>query len=339
MKEFQEFISANQNQKKSISLARVIKTWGSAPRPAGSVMLVNSTGEMAGSVSGGCVEGAVVKASQEVLDKGIAKKLDYGVSDEDAWSVGLSCGGSIQVFAQPFWSDDDPIWKGLQDSFNTNSGCVLVTKLVDGVHEDSLWMEDGNLIGADLSKELTNKAKEAFDKRINFSEEVGSDTYFFQVFPRKSQLLIVGAAHITVDLVRLGHLYDFETIVIDPRGYFADNTVFAQAPDQLLKKYPSEVLGDIKLDAYTYAAILSHDPKIDDNALQVLLKSDVAYIGALGSRKTHEKRKARLRESGISEEEISRIKAPIGLPINAKSAKEIAFAVMGEILQAKNQFL
>ncbi len=302
-------------------------------------MLINEDGEMAGSVSGGCVEGAVVKASNEVIGNQAAKKLSYGVSDEEAWSVGLSCGGSIQVFAQPFWDTEHQVWKGLKDSFEKNLGCVLVTTLIDGHQEDSLIMEDSSVLGKEVSSEVLQLAKEAYDKRINFSKEIGELSYFFQVFPRKSQLLIVGAAHITVDLVRLGHLYDFETIVIDPRGYFADNTSFSQKPDQLLKKYPSEVLNEFKLDAYTYAAILSHDPKIDDNALQVLLKSEVAYIGALGSKKTHEKRKNRLRESGISEEEIERIHAPIGLPINAKSAKEIAFSVMGEILQAKNQFL
>ncbi len=339
MKEFQEFISSNHKNKKSLAMARVIKTWGSAPRQIGSAMLINEEGEMAGSVSGGCVEGAVVKASGEVMKNKNGQILEYGVSDEEAWNVGLSCGGSLRVYAQPFWSADDPIWTELEKCFQQNEGCVLVTSLIDGKQLDALWKEDGTVTGEGLDEDLREWAKESFDKRINFAREKGDTTYFFNVFPRKSQLLIVGAAHITVDLVRLGHMYDFETIVIDPRGYFAENTSFIQAPDQLIQKYPSEVLSEFKLDAYSYAAILSHDPKIDDNALHILLKSDIGYIGVLGSRRNQEKRKNRLMEAGFTEEEIGRIHAPIGLDINARSAKEIAFSVMGEILQVKNQHL
>jgi xanthine dehydrogenase accessory factor len=139
--------------------------------------------------------------------------------------------------------------------------------------------------------------------------------------------------------VDLAHTFGFETIVIDPRGAFAGKTQFATPPDQLFAQYPSEVLPDFELDPYTYAVILSHDPKIDDNALHLLLPSRVAYIGALGSKRTHAKRVARLQEAGYSEEDIARIHAPIGLDINARTPREIALAIMGEIIQEKNRHL
>ena len=127
--------------------------------------------------------------------------------------------------------------------------------------------------------------------------------------------------------------------MIDPRGVFAHKSKFPQAPDQLIDQYPAEVLNDFTLDAYTYAVVLSHDPKIDDNALHILLPSDIAYIGALGSKKTHAKRVKRLQEAGFSDEAIARIHAPIGLDINAKTPKEIALAIMGEIIGVKNAYL
>ncbi|MEM1121104.1 MAG: XdhC family protein, partial [Bacteroidota bacterium] len=152
----------------------------------------------------------------------------------------------------------------------------------------------------------------------------------------KSQLLIIGAAHITVDLVTLGKMYGFETIVIDPRGIFTNKTQFTTPPDQLYEKYPAEVLPDYDLDAHTYAVVLSHDPKIDDNALHILLKSDVAYIGALGSRKTQAKRVARLQEAGFDDATIAKIHSPVGLAIKAKTPKEIALSIMAELILTKN---
>ena len=152
-------------------------------------------------------------------------------------------------------------------------------------------------------------------------------------------MIIIGAAHITADLVQLAHQFDFETIVIDPRATFAKNTTFAVKPDQIIEKYPSEVLKDFPLDANTYAVILSHDPKIDDDALQILLRKKVAYIGALGSKKNHEKRSQRLLEKGFTPDDIARIDAPIGLDIKASGAKEIAFSIMGAVIKAKNSFL
>ena len=324
---------------KKFAIATVIKTWGSAPRPVGSVMLVSEDMEMAGSVSGGCVEGAVVKSSISLLEKGEGEQLSYGVTDEEAWGVGLSCGGKIQVFVEPFFGFNETekqVWEKLEACLENNEGCVLMTQLKNGKGSHTLILPNGNVIG---DEKLKDEGLRVFNERKNQVVEINEESYFAQVFPRKSQMLIIGAAHITVDLVQLAKMYDFETIVIDPRGIFSNKTQFNTPPDIIFEKYPSEVLGNYKLDAYSYAVILSHDPKIDDNALEILLPSEIGYIGALGSRRTHEKRVNRLLQKGFSEKEIEKIHAPIGVDINAKSPKEIALSIMGEVIKMKNGFI
>lgn len=340
LKKIQEWKSIH----KSFAIATVIKTWGSSPRPVGSSMIISEEMEMAGSVSGGCVEGAVVKSAISLLQNGEGKQISFGITDDEAWEVGLSCGGKMDVYVEPFLGSeekDNPLWEALENCLENNQGCVLMTQLVDGKSQHTLILSDGEVIGAATS--LTPQVKEeglrAFRERKNQVVEIEGERYFAQVFPRQSQMLIIGAAHITVDLVQLAKLYDFHTVVIDPRGIFTNKTQFNTQPDFIFEKYPSEILYRFKLDAYTYAIVLSHDPKIDDNALEILLRSEVGYIGALGSRKTHAKRVNRLQEKGFSAEEIEKIHSPIGTDINAKTPKEIALSIMGEVIQVKNKFL
>ena len=329
---------------KPFALATVIKTWGSSPRPVGSALAVTSEMEMAGSVSGGCVEGAVMKAAQEILNTGKPGRLKFGVTDEDAWSVGLSCGGAIQVWTEKFLAfDEDPterrIWEKLHRCLTNNVGCVLLTSMTADHNQHLLVIPGGEIIGNNPDDQLVALAMKAYRERHNQVLEQEGNSYFAQVFPRKSQLLIVGAAHITADLVRLGNLYDFDTIVIDPRGIFANKTQFAVPPHQLLPEWPAEVLPRFQLDAFSYAVLLTHDPKIDDQALELLLRSDIAYIGALGSTRTHEKRLRRLEKAGFTSRETDRIHAPIGVDINAKRPKEIALSIMAEIIKVKNEHM
>ena len=344
MKELLPSIQAWVKEDKPFALARVISTWGSSPRQVGSSMIVSDKLEMAGSVSGGCVEGDVIKAAQRFINNEGGEKLSYGVSDEDAWTVGLSCGGKILVFVERFMAcSDDPkqldVWDHLEKSLDSNKSCILVTRLTSGENLNTLVFPDKSSVGARLPEQLVDEVIGIFNQRKNGVVEFEKDQYFVHIFPRKNQLLIIGAAHITADLVQLGKLFDFEVIVIDPRGAFAQKTHFKVAPDRIIEKYPSEVLHEFTLDAYTYAAVLSHDPKIDDNALEILLPANLTYIGALGSRKTHAKRIERLKHLGFSEELImEKIDAPIGMDIKAKTPKEIALSVMGEIIKAKNAF-
>ncbi|MFK8009601.1 MAG: XdhC family protein [Saprospiraceae bacterium] len=341
LKKIQEWKSIN----KKFAIATVTKTWGSSPRPIGSSMIISEDMEMAGSVSGGCVEGAVVKSALLLLKNGEGKQLSFGVTNDEAWEVGLSCGGKIDVYVEPFLGTDEKeelIWKKLEDCLENNQGCILMTRLEDGKGQHALILPDGKMIGSNINT-LTTALKEeglrAFQERKNQIVEVEKVKYFAQVFPRKNQMLIIGAAHITVDLVQLAKMYNFQTIVIDPRGIFTNKTQFNIQPDFIFEKYPSEILYQFKLDTYTYAIVLSHDPKIDDNALEILLRSEIGYIGALGSRKTHAKRVSRLLEKGFSEEEIEKIHSPIGMDIKAKTPKEIALSIMGEVIQVKNEFL
>ncbi|MEM1120654.1 MAG: XdhC family protein [Bacteroidota bacterium] len=343
MKELLPTINEWTSQNKPFAIATVTKTWGSSPRPIGSALLISEDMEMAGSVSGGCVEGAVIRATLPLITSGEGQQLNFGVTNEEAWEVGLSCGGKLEVFAERFIAFDNRpaeqmIWQKLQENLTTNQPCVLLTRLQAGESQHLLVMPDRTALGQQLPIHLIEEGLRVYKERKSQIVEQEGISYFAQVFPRKSQLLIIGAAHITADLVTLGKMYGFETIVIDPRGIFTNKTQFETAPDQLLEKYPAEVLADYVLDTYTYAVVLSHDPKIDDNALHVLLKSEIGYIGALGSRKTQAKRIARLTEAGFSESEISRIQSPVGVDIKAKTPKEIALSIMGEIILTKNAF-
>ena len=341
MKDLFQNIENFSKKEKPFAIATVIQTWGSAPRPIGSAMIVSEDLEMAGSVSGGCVEGAILRHVRDVLKTNKPKRIAFGVTDEEAWAVGLSCGGQIEVFIEPFLAQNDPqMWAILRGCLLKNKGAVLLTKLNDEASEHLLVMPNGEVLGGNTDDFLINNALRAYSERKTQNvESVDGTSWFLQIFAPKAKLVIIGAAHITVDLVHLAHYFGFETIVIDPRGIFAEKTLFLTQPDQVHIDWPAEVLPDLTLDAYTFAVLLTHDPKIDDQALHILLKSDVAYIGALGSRKTHEKRVKRLKEADFSEDDISKIHAPIGVNIAAKSAREIALSIVAELVKIKNKFL
>jgi xanthine dehydrogenase accessory factor len=341
MLELLSVIESFLDKDQKFAQATVIKTWGSAPRPIGSIMLICENGTMAGSVSGGCVEGAIVKQAQEVLKTMQPKLLSFGVTDDEAWSVGLSCGGSIQVFVEPFIAfTDAEIWKILRGLLLINEGSVLATQLNEVRNNTFIVLPNGNIIGKNKEEIIKSPALRAYNERNtqSFESETG-EKWFLNIIPPKHKLIIVGAAHITVDLVHLAHYFGFETIVIDPRGIFASKTDFTTPPDVLHIDWPIEILPNITLDAYTYTVLLTHDPKIDDQALHILLKSEIAYIGCLGSKKTHEKRVKRLLETGFTETEIKKIHAPIGIEINAKSAREIALSIISELIKNKNAYI
>jgi len=333
--EIKQWVESN----KRFALATVVKTWGSAPRPLGSAMAISENGEILGSVSGGCVEGDVSKKALDILESGQSQLVHYGVSDEQAWTVGLSCGGKIDVFIEPFFAfnEKDEIWKELDQSIEHNQAGTLLFDL-SGAKSNHLFIKANQIAVGRIALDSEIKiAKRTIEERKHLFD--ADAKLFAQLIPRKSQLIIIGAAHITVDLVDFGNQFGFETIVIDPRGFFTANTQFKSEPDQCINDWPAEVLPKFPLDQFTYVVTLSHDPKIDDQALQILMSSDVAYIGALGSKRTHAKRVARLSEHGFSDTQIANIHGPVGLSINAKTPKEIALSVIGQILQVKNQFL
>lgn len=315
------------NENREFAMAKVIKTWRSSPRQPGACLIVTKEGDMIGSVSGGCVENAVVAKALKVLKTGKAELTKFGIANEDAWEIGLSCGGEVWVHISPFYPVD--LWAKLDESISANQGIAIITNLNDGSH---VSYNPKDKISGDLMK----LASETYDKRSNTLINHEGTDYFIHSFPPKNKMLLIGSAHITAELIDLAHTYDFEAIVIDPRDTFARKTDYKTAPDHLHVNWPQEVLGDYALDNETYAVILSHDPKIDDEALKILLPSNVRYIGALGSKKTHAKRVERLKGYGFTEDQISRIHAPIGLHIGAMSAKEIALSVISEVVKVKN---
>lgn len=326
------------DQGKRFAVATVVNTWRSSPRPVGSSLIVSEDSEMVGSVSGGCVENSVVQKALQKMQNDSSELAKYGVKNEDAWVVGLSCGGKIDILIEPFYSGEKKLndqWEDFRNALNNNQGAVLIYSLLPDTNFPSLYLEEGGF-SSELTEEVKNKVVEAFNSGKSQTFQVGENEYFAHVFPPKNRMLIIGSAHITTELIQLAGMYDFETIVIDPRDTFATKTHYNVAPDQLLINWPQEVMNDMPLDKYTYAVILSHDPKIDDEALAILLNKDVSYIGALGSKRTHEKRVMRLKERGFSEEQLEKIHAPVGIKINAQIPNEIALSVMSEIIQAKN---
>jgi xanthine dehydrogenase accessory factor len=333
-----------RRQGRRVALATVVRVWGSAPRPLGSKMAMTDAGDMAGSVSGGCVEGAVLAESEAVLAGGEAKLVAYGVSDETAWSVGLSCGGTIEVFIEPLDLESE-VWQALDGSLEARQLVAVATVLAGpGAGRQRLLRPAGPGVGDLGSGELENAAAQlaaaafaAFaSRRATVATPRGEAELFLDVYPPPPKLIIVGAVHVAIPLVAFAGRLGFRTVVIDPRTAFATAERFAEA-DELIRDWPSEALAATGLDEATYVAVLSHDLKIDLPALEVALRSPARYVGALGSRKTHGRRIAALEESGFSATEIGRIRSPIGLDLGGgRRAEEIALSVIAEVVKASH---
>ena len=319
------------------TLCTVISTWRSSPRPVGSVLVVTQEGEMYGSVSGGCVENAVVAKAISVLESNQPEIAKFGVADEDAWEIGLSCGGAIEVLIEPFMGHvDQVLWEEMDGFISSNTEMIYLKSLDDRYQTQVRTIEEVKKNQA-FSNELASHCQVAFQNGMNRVVTLeNGERFYIQPFKSKPKMLLIGSAHIAVELIELANMYGFETIVIDPRDTFAKKTGYKTEPDQLLVNWPQEVLPDMNLDNDAYVVILSHDPKIDDEALKVVLRKPVRYVGALGSRKTHAKRVGRLESYGFSQEEISRINAPIGIDIGSHMAAEIAMSIMAKVIAVKN---
>ncbi len=323
-----------------IALATVVGTWGSSPRQTGAKMVVNERSEIAGSVSGGCVEGAVVQEALHVLAGADPRLLEFGVSDETAWSVGLSCGGKITVFVERLRSD---WWNVLDEGRKSDSTLACVTRL-EGAAKGSKMIvtADSQVAWSDLDCDDALKpriiaaAVGAMQRRESSRAAIGGADVLIDLQLPRPRLLIVGGAHVAQSLHRLAAEIGFRTILIDPRKAFATPERFPGA-EAIFHEYPQQVLPVIGLDRDTYLAVLTHDPKIDDQALLLALPSAAPYVGILSSRKTHQKRLARLLEAGADPDLLDRIRTPIGLDIGARTPEEIALAIMAEIIQCRRR--
>ena len=322
----EDILQAAENWQKAghgVALATVVETWGSAPRPAGSSLVINDDGTFLGSVSGGCVEGAVVTEALDVIASGKPKMLEFGVADETAWNVGLSCGGTIRVFVEKVGQ----IVK-LETLTQVNAERAArrpVIVITDTANGEQRLVKAKDIATDPLSAELSKQLRMGKSGMI----ESGGKKLFLNVYAPTARLVIVGAVHISQALAPLARSLDYDVTVVDPRTAFASPERFPDVP--LIAEWPDVALPPLNIDHYTAFVAVTHDPKIDDPALLHAFARDCFYIGALGSRKTHAKRAERLKAQGASDADIARIHAPIGLSIGAVSPSEIAVSIMAEI--------
>ena len=294
-----------------IALATVVETWGSSPRPLGSKMAVTRSGKMAGSVSNGCIEGAVFEEAQKVLKSGKPKIAAFGVADDVAFEVGLACGGHIEVFVQPLGRAQ----RQVIDMLNRNEPATLKTNLISGDAEV--------LSGTPAGTELARRDRRARAGRPD-------EDAFIEPFRRPAHLVIIGAIHIAIPLHHLAKLMGYRVTVVDARAKFATKERFPEA-DELIVAWPDEAMAKVPIDNSTYVVILTHDPKFDLPALCSVLKKDAGYIGAIGSRKTNQNRFDALRKEGFTEAQLARVHGPIGLDLGSRGAEETALGILAEI--------
>lgn len=348
MRELLDDLTRWTADQKSVAIATVVQTWGSAPRGVGSKMALTPDGKISGSVSGGCVESAVYEAGLEVIEGGTPQLLHFGVADETAWEVGLACGGTIEVFVEPLTPLVLAFWREVVQKEMSAVVATVIRGDANWLGKKMLLYELGMALGDDLSFALSTM-KQALasgqSSRKSYSREVlppyalgpsAQIELFIEAYSTSPQLVCIGGGHIAIALTQLAKIVGYRTIVIDPRTAFANAERFPHI-DQLIAKWPSAALPQITLSRSTALAALTHDPKIDDSALIAALQSNAFYVGALGSQKTHDQRIERLKAAGLSEAAIARMSAPIGLDIGARTPAEIALAVMAEIVAAKNR--
>lgn len=329
-----------------VAIATVVAVEFSAPRDPGAAMAVNDRGEVAGSVSGGCVEGAVYEEAQHVLRSGRARLVTYGISDADAISVGLTCGGVIHVFVQLL---DDEILRRIAAAVRADEAIALAIRLdgeeiganrvVRGNGEDAY----GTLGTSGLDHAATAEARallaagDTLIRTFGFSgEPTGVDVrVFIRSFAPKPNMYIFGAIDFTRAMVHVAQDLGYRAVVIDARPVFATRQRFPHA-DEVIVAWPDEFLAKALVDERTAIIVLTHDTKFDVPLLLVALRTRAGYIGAMGSRRTHAERAEELRKQGVTGAELARINAPIGLDIGARTPEETAISIAAEIIALRS---
>ena len=343
-----------------VALARVVSVVGSAPRGLGATLAISENGDMSGSVSGGCVEPAVIEEGLRAIRTGKPRLLQFGITKEqNVEQIGLSCGGEIQVFVERLRPSD--VTTALLHALQSEEPAVLATVIsspssrAELFGKQLLFVEEpagsglllGTLSGTPLEKEIAQGARELLQRgesairrfpTADTDRERGADStieVFYSVYPVPPLLIIVGAGHISIPLMKLAKVLGYRVTVIDAREAFATRERFPDA-DEVLVEWPDEALSSLNITASTAVAVLTHDDKFDVPALEAALRSPAGYVGAIGSRGTREQRDARLLAAGVGREEIARIHGPIGLPIGAKNPEEIALAILSQIVATRH---
>lgn len=302
----------------AVVLATILSTWGSAPRGAGSHMAMASDGSFVGSVSGGCVEGALMRTAAEVRESGGPRIVEYGVSNDQAWEAGLACGGQVVVRLDRIGS--------LPLDLPTTQLQAILDAVADR-QPVALRFEPGQAARRVSARptDTTSTVPRRSDVRTH---------PVVRPYPPTLRLVMVGAGHITRALVGMALPLGFELHVIDPRSAFARSDRFPGATVHV--DYPDEVLDHLGVDAHTAVVVLTHDPRIDDPALEVALRSTCVYIGALGSTRTHARRRTRLADRGFDSAALDRIHGPVGLRLGGRQPAEIALSILAELTQVRH---
>ena len=350
MKELLETLAGWERDGVEMGRAVVVRTFGSAPRPEGAVLLYAKDGRIAGSVSGGCVEGAAAEEIQHAWSTGRARVIRYGISDEQAWDVGLACGGTIDVLVEPI--APPAVIEAARGSVGAGGhGSAIVTPLPAdsppgefGPHEpgegspqaaELLVSEMGQLSGTlgalDLDAALVAAATESLRRGLSRTVELGGRSLFIEVFPVRPRLVMVGGVEVARSLDRLARELGFETVVVDGRASFATPERFPDV-DRLMVGWPDEVAEEIGLGPNDAVAVLSHDVKFDEPAIIEALRRGCRYVGAVGSRKTQAERRARLLAAGVGEADLARLRGPVGLDLGGRAPAETALAILAEIV-------
>ena len=326
----------------TFALATVIATSQSAPRPAGAVLAVHPDGTVVGSVSGGCVEGAVVEVATEVLATGVPQRVRYGISDDEAFAVGLTCGGTIEVLVRTVAPADLDLAALARDLEADQP--VAVAVVVDGDHAGATLTVRPDGVDGSTGDEGLDHAVVADTRGMLQQGATGMRHYgdhgerriddvgvFVTAFAPRPRMLVFGAIDFAGAVASVGRFLGYHVTVCDARARFATSARFPDA-DEVVVAWPHRFLADTDVDERTVICVLTHDPKFDVPVLEVALRTDAAYVGVMGSRRTHEDRLARLREAGLTEDELERLRSPIGLDLGARTPQETAVSIAAEIL-------
>ena len=335
----------------TFGLATVVRTFRSAPRDPGAALAVAAGGEVIGSVSGGCVEGAVYELSTEVTASGQPVLQTYGVSDDDAFAVGLTCGGILDIFVEPVSKQTFPELGEIATAVDRGEP-VAVATVISGPGK----IGARRVIWGDVSRASTGGlgAGERLDAAVDddvrgmlaqgltgirrygeHGERRGDElSVFVNSFAPPPRMLVFGAIDFAAAVARVGKFLGYHVTVCDARPVFATKSRFPDA-DEVVVDWPHRFLAGIEVDTRTVICVLTHDPKFDVPVLEVALRTPAAYIGAMGSRRTHEDRLERLRAVGMTEEELGLLRSPIGLDLGARTPEETAVSIAAELIQLR----
>jgi len=336
-------LTAWWQQRQPFALATVVGIRGSAPRQPGASMAVSASGEAIGSVSGGCVEGAVYELATEVLETGRPVLQTYGISDEDAFAVGLTCGGILDILVRPVDVDRTPSFATAAASIRADEQVAVATVIEGGDVAAQLvvWPDrvEGSLGTEGLDVAVTDDARGMLAQGQTGVRHYGPRgqrredevAVFIESFAPPPRMLVFGAIDFAAAVARIGRYLGYRVTVCDARPVFATEKRFPDA-HEVVCEWPHRYLSGTEVDERTIIAVLTHDPKFDVPLLEVALRTPAAYVGAMGSRRTHDDRMARLREIGLTDAELARLRSPIGLDLGARTPEETAVSIAAEII-------